>query len=200
MMAHRSQRGRPKGTGIDDRLRLREIARLVAANPGLKPTTAIKSLGISDPSVIRRLRDKFTACRAELERELRSAADAIMVEPARPQLRVMATEAKQADLVVPAAARMMPDKLGALPNPTADPAATLAALQRHDSLGPMAAWFGLGVVAAASAIEQQLVISQQLVRLPAVASLIRQQIAMADLVLSMTGTKRPTSAPAPAAG
>ncbi|MBL8567154.1 MAG: hypothetical protein JNM89_15680 [Hyphomicrobiaceae bacterium] len=40
------------------------MARLIAANPTIKPTTAIKSLGITDPSVIRRLRDKFSEMRA----------------------------------------------------------------------------------------------------------------------------------------
>lgn len=56
-----TRRGRPKGTGIDDSATLAEVARLLAGEPGLKPTTAIKALGITDPSVIRRLRDKFHA-------------------------------------------------------------------------------------------------------------------------------------------
>jgi hypothetical protein len=53
-----SRRGRPKGTGIDDRIWLRELDRLIAIDPSTPPTTAIKALGISDPSTIRRLRDK----------------------------------------------------------------------------------------------------------------------------------------------
>jgi len=53
------RRGRPKGTGIDDSQVLADIARLISTDPELRPTTAIKSLGISDPSVIRRLRDKY---------------------------------------------------------------------------------------------------------------------------------------------
>lgn len=60
-MAEKRRRGRPKGTGIDDVRRLQDIARLLAAEPGLKPTTAIRSLGHSNPSVIRRLRDKLSA-------------------------------------------------------------------------------------------------------------------------------------------
>lgn len=52
-------RGRPKGTGLDDAGPLAAIAELIAANPGMKPTTAIKALGISDPSTVRRLRDKY---------------------------------------------------------------------------------------------------------------------------------------------
>ncbi len=52
-------RGRPKGTGVDDADALLAIAEIMAANPGMKPTTAIKALGITNPSVVRRLRDKY---------------------------------------------------------------------------------------------------------------------------------------------
>jgi hypothetical protein len=52
-------RGRPKGTGVDDAGALLAIAEIMAANPGMKPTTAIKALGITNPSVVRRLRDKY---------------------------------------------------------------------------------------------------------------------------------------------
>ncbi len=57
-------RGRPKGTGLDDAGPLAAIAELIAANPGMKPTTAIKALGITDPSTVRRLRDKYQQRRA----------------------------------------------------------------------------------------------------------------------------------------
>jgi len=59
MSTTKKRRGRPKGTGIDDRVPLLRIAALMAENPGLKPTTAIRRLGITEPSVIRRLRDKY---------------------------------------------------------------------------------------------------------------------------------------------
>jgi hypothetical protein len=52
-------RGRPKGTGLDDAGPLAAIAEMIAANPGMKPTTAIKAVGITDPSTVRRLRDKY---------------------------------------------------------------------------------------------------------------------------------------------
>lgn len=58
-MAHKTAaRGRPKGSGLDDAGPLAAIAELIAANPGMKPTTAIKALGFTDPSTVRRLRDK----------------------------------------------------------------------------------------------------------------------------------------------
>lgn len=53
------RRGRPKGSGLDDREQLSAIARMLEADPTLKPTTAIKRAGITDPSAIRRLRDKL---------------------------------------------------------------------------------------------------------------------------------------------
>ncbi len=53
------KRGRPKGTGLNDTATLAAIARLRASDPDLKPTTAIRKLGITDPSVVRRLRDKL---------------------------------------------------------------------------------------------------------------------------------------------
>lgn len=55
----RTARGRPVGTGIDDAERLARIRAHMSAHAGMKPTTAIKAIGISDPSAIRRLRDKL---------------------------------------------------------------------------------------------------------------------------------------------
>lgn len=64
------KRGRPKGTGLDDRRHLLAIAVLISQSEELKPTTAIKSLGIDNPSVIRRLRDKFNSQKEELMAEV----------------------------------------------------------------------------------------------------------------------------------
>jgi hypothetical protein len=70
MSGNKAPRGRPKGSGLDDRARLLAVAQIIAGNPEMKPTTAIKSTGVSDPSTIRRLRDKFHGMRAELAAEL----------------------------------------------------------------------------------------------------------------------------------
>ncbi|MFM1813702.1 MAG: hypothetical protein RLZ98_397 [Pseudomonadota bacterium] len=59
MTSRKRARGRPKGTGIDDRERLVAMALQLSANPGMRPTTAIKAIGITDQSAIRRLRDKY---------------------------------------------------------------------------------------------------------------------------------------------
>jgi hypothetical protein len=64
------KRGRPKGTGIDDRQVLNKIADLIVANPAIKRTSAIKKVGITNPSIVRRLRDKFA------EEEISLMADA----------------------------------------------------------------------------------------------------------------------------
>lgn len=59
MEERKTTRGRPKGSGIDDRQTLMKIAAIIAAEPNKKRTTAIKQIGINNPSHIRRLRDKF---------------------------------------------------------------------------------------------------------------------------------------------
>lgn len=70
MSKEKRSRGRPKGSGIDDRETLLAVGDLIECSPGLKPTTAIRQLGYSDPSTIRRLRDKYNANRAEIHSEL----------------------------------------------------------------------------------------------------------------------------------
>lgn len=54
-----TKRGRPFGTGLDDSAKLQALAKLLREQPDLAPTTALRALGFDDPSVIRRLRDKF---------------------------------------------------------------------------------------------------------------------------------------------
>ncbi|MEO0810871.1 MAG: hypothetical protein AAFW82_09620 [Pseudomonadota bacterium] len=71
---HRQRRGRPKGSGIDDRSRLLAIAEAMERDPQLRVTTAIKQLGFDDPSTIRRLRDKFKANHEALLQPLHAAS------------------------------------------------------------------------------------------------------------------------------
>ncbi|MBU1209862.1 MAG: hypothetical protein KJ587_01135 [Alphaproteobacteria bacterium] len=72
MDCNKTRKGRPKGSGIDDSRRLREIAAMIIEDPELRPTTAIRNTGICDPSTIRRLRDKFNSEKAQLFQELGS--------------------------------------------------------------------------------------------------------------------------------
>ena len=59
MVQTKARRGRPIGTGIDDSDRIARLEELLRTQPDLKPTTAIRVMGFTDPSTIRRLRDKF---------------------------------------------------------------------------------------------------------------------------------------------
>ncbi|HMN38255.1 MAG TPA: hypothetical protein PKD49_11185 [Hyphomicrobium sp.] len=88
MLQAKSRRGRPKGTGIDDSDRIARLAELIRVHPELKPTTAIRVMGITDPSVIRRLRDKYTAYLRNLSVEkarARAVAAQPPAAPAQPQ-------------------------------------------------------------------------------------------------------------------
>jgi hypothetical protein len=82
------KRGRPPGTGKNDTDRLLKIAALMAADPALKPTTAIKQIGETDPSAIRRLRDKYNEQHALLTSQM---AGTVATPPAVRQAMVPAT-------------------------------------------------------------------------------------------------------------
>ncbi|WP_045834783.1 hypothetical protein [Hyphomicrobium sp. 99] len=74
------RRGRPKGTGIDDSDRIARLDELLRVHPELRPTTAIRLMGYSNPSAIRRLRDKYKVftlkTRIELSKDLRGSTPA----------------------------------------------------------------------------------------------------------------------------
>lgn len=80
MLHSPSRRGRPKGTGIDDSDRIARLDELLRVHPEMKPTTAIRLMGYSNPSAIRRLRDKYKIfalrTRIELAKEMRGPAPA----------------------------------------------------------------------------------------------------------------------------
>jgi len=81
-MAADRKRGRPKGTGINDHEMLLKIAQIMVANPATKRTTAIKDVGITNASVVRRLRDKYQAEEASLLAEVHAANSAASAQPA----------------------------------------------------------------------------------------------------------------------
>ena len=83
MPSLKTARGRPKGTGRDDRGLLQSLIQLVDANPDLKPTTAIKSMGVTDPSAIRRLRDKYNVVRTAPPLAVVAKRPAAASQPAR---------------------------------------------------------------------------------------------------------------------
>ena len=74
MVDTKARRGLPIGTGIDDSDRIARLAELLKTQPDLKPTTAIRVMGFSDPSTIRRLRDKYKAFQASAQASAITAA------------------------------------------------------------------------------------------------------------------------------
>lgn len=124
MLQDKARRGRPKGSGIDDRTRLEAIAQLLAADPSLKPTTAIKSIGITDPSAIRRLRDKFHEFSAVQSHEMSGGPDAAIArhieDPERADEKPQRSRSLSAS--GPAAARKVePPRLVAVNEPAPAP-------------------------------------------------------------------------------
>lgn len=207
----KSRRGRPKGSGIDDTTRLETIARMLAADPNLKPTTAIKNIGITDPSAIRRLRDKFhefTAAQTQvLEGKVGNAAadvaPAVNVLPMLPQpMTTQAAEPAQrmraATAAGPAAARKVEPAKPAAANietPKSEaPAVATAAAAAIQSVASSPAnepaawlmmWAGLGIRLASTAIEAQLALGAQLFHAPPVAMALKGQIALNEMAMSM---------------
>jgi hypothetical protein len=125
------KRGRPPGTGKNDTDRLLKIAALMAADPALKPTTAIKQIGETDPSTIRRLRDKYN----EQQTQLITATVATLGAPnVAPQMVALASpdlaakEPKPVDIALAVAARET------IPTPRVAPPAVLVALSSKPAM------------------------------------------------------------------
>lgn len=180
MLEEKVARGRPAGSGLDDRAHLKAIALLVDANPALKPTTAIKSIGITDPSGIRRLRDKFRDAREELLSDIRAKeakaaepmpprAPAVVAPPLPPSLARQTQTAASEPANVVAAARKI---LSASPIPAANPVASFAA------------WYGLGLKALSTTVELQIAVIDQVLRVPPVAAAIKQHVLMTEFALA----------------
>lgn len=192
MTENSSRRGRPKGSGIDDIEHLHRIAALIADNPDMKPTTAIKAIGITDPSIIRRLRDKFhdfaTSTADHSPTPARSGASlptAALAQPAGAPARIMAAGIENATLArrsEPAAVPVVPASVSAAPGP-AHPSA--------NAFGdPFTVVLGWGISAWATAMSAQVSMAQGWVHLPHVSLALRQQVAMSELVLSLSPVRR----------
>ncbi len=180
MTASNVRRGRPKGSGINDRQRLGEIARLIGNNPRMKPTTAIKALGITDPSTIRRLRDKFNIDHGD---GYSTSSVSHYAAPARAAPLTAAEPLRKA----------MP-----ISRPATVPSVEMKSVQHGGVTAaintkvadtnqvPVAAMlFGFGLNAATALFEQQLMIGQSVMKLPQVRNLLRQQIAFTEFMLTV---------------
>jgi hypothetical protein len=196
MTPAKAHRGRPKGTGIDDQPKLLEIARLVSADPRMKPTTAIKAIGITDPSTIRRLRDKFNlslttlpAITATTPPVIRPTAKVISL--VLPVTVPMASPVEAAPVTKPEVVRTSE------PLPPIEMGHGLAALlpassAKTDSMPVAAMFLGFGLTAATALFEQQMMFAQNLMKLPPVRDMVRNQLAFTQFMLSVA---RPSPGP-----
>jgi hypothetical protein len=178
--------GRPKGSGVDDSLHLKSLAALLAANPTLKPTTAIRSLGVDDPSVIRRLRDKFRVDQARLLADAHhtfrtNGRTLLRPGPAQPSSRRLLA--------------VLRPHIPAAPAPVRLPEETIAAETANASPQPqpplLAVWCDLGLWAVATAIEQQAVLARHWLQLPAVDVALRGQLAVGAFIIAASAPRKP---------
>jgi hypothetical protein len=162
--------GRPKGTGREDHEQLANIAALLAANPKLKPTTAIRSLGVEDPSEIRRLRDKFRLGQANLMAEASRAR--------RPTASERPPVSSNENTPAPTSLRVVetPPPAQVPPKTPKRTASDIELLQN---------WCELGFQALSAALENQSVFAQYWLRFPPVAMAVRSQLTCNAVAVAM---------------
>lgn len=149
-----ARRGRPRGSGLDDQSQLRKISELLDADPRLKPTTAIKAIGVSDPSTIRRLREKLKALPHPV-----GSADAGLGGVTQTLEPVLARSHSK-----PA-------------SPAHGSSGGLAEVQTFDApLSFFMQWCAFGLSAVSSTVEAQMAIMDDLLHSPQVESALRQQL------------------------
>jgi hypothetical protein len=166
--------GRPKGTGLDDRQQLETLAALLAADPKLKPTTAIRALGVKDPSIIRRLREKFRVEQATLMADARRA-------------------------VRPRSSRTLP-----VTSNENTPAPELAPSRRLDSVAPaandirpmppsgalLASWCDLAFSMLSTTAEAQAELTRCWLGVPPVAAAVRGQLALGSMAVAFCARRK----------
>lgn len=179
MPAKHPRRGRPKGSGLDDRGQLLAIADLIAKDPGLKPTTAIKSLGVSDPSTIRRLRDKYRNFQNSTEISKPASNTKLAQQPkaplksnghARPIKKVSTT---RPELRTPRQPR------------TPKPMQTASEASLGEPASWLNRWTALGLQTLATSIDVQIAAYRNLMIYPPVAFALKQQSVFNDFALSL---------------
>lgn len=175
--------GRPKGSGLDDSRQLESIAALLAANPGLKPTAAIRSLGVEDPSAIRRLRDKFRVDQARLLANARHTSRANGRTFARPG-PLLLSQPRPAGVRngIPATAVAGPDTTVAIQTAPELP---------QQQTPPLAIWFDLGLWALTKATEQQAALARHWLCLPVVENALRCQLAVGAFLVAASTPRKP---------
>lgn len=178
MTETKQSRGRPKGTGIDDRIWLREMERLMRIDPALRPTSAIKALGITDPSTIRRLRDKHAALHGQ-DATSHQAEQPSRESSASARHRVAVQQAKP-DPVIRRRPALVASNPG--PAPNNDPAAA-----ERQSQSPLLAgadafslMLGLGVQTMLLCAQATTTMMLAIARQSPASILLQQQLAASD--------------------
>jgi hypothetical protein len=201
------KRGRPPGTGKNDTDRLMKIAALMAADPALKPTTAIKQIGETDPSTIRRLRDKLNEQYAMM-----TAVEPAAVLAAPQQDVITDVPAVAASAPLPVVAQIVAAQLA---TPIITPAPVAAAVQLdkapeiefeplfkpapvQDPFMIFGKWFGNGIETAAVLFEQQMMFAQSMLKAAPMKAVWRQQIVATEYLLMLSGPGQRISAPSQA--
>lgn len=184
MPAKTNPRGRPKGSGLDDRGHLEAIEKLISVDPELKPTTAIRALGISDPSTIRRLRDKYkkfqvsaAAALKSVEKEPKVASEADLKTVVHGKRQSSPSAAKRS--LQNNSSNSAPNTIRATKEPRIDP------------LGLFAALFGIGIQVAAVSAQTNAAAVQHVMNLPPVAYMWCQQIAFNEAALHLYKNQMP---------
>jgi hypothetical protein len=165
MASDYARRGRPRGSGLDDRDQLRRIAELLEADPTLRPTTAIKAIGVSDPSSIRRLRDKL-----KTSPEAPGGPASGRGEPASQNVVRLADARSRAASRAPAiSSHSQQSTMGSAA--LAEPAPLSEA-----QMSWLAQWCAIGFSAMSSTLEAQMTVMNDLFGHPQVETALRQQL------------------------
>jgi hypothetical protein len=157
-------RGRPKGSGIDDEDLLREIARLSLADPELRPTTAIKRLGHTNPSTIRRVRDKF-----------RARGEQIMVSLKRQASELKAAEKAEVARVSRAKRGNAAQATNSVGSIAASEPPALSKRAGRAGIDGMESWIDCAGQCTAWMLGSQLALAKCAIEHPAVTYMLRQQ-------------------------
>ena len=191
MQSDQSQRGRPKGTGIDDSSRLRQIAALIAENPELRPTTAIKNIGIFDPSIIRRLRDKFNSNKEQLLSE--TDCNDFRKAPFRKELSDQHVEARTMALNnsrEPTKSEAPASRPSKSDDSNSDDESSKPGFIEPISQDALLRMVSAGLRSASTMFQLQLVIATQSFHSPAMRSALRYQLAFSQAMLGFSGPQR----------
>jgi len=186
MPAKHSRRGRPKGSGLDDTPQLKSIAELMAADPALKPTTAIRSMGISDPSTIRRLRDKYRKFSTNLE-NTKNKFDHQPKASVKTSVGSVRTDSQPAPQMPTQRAHIQASR-----QPSTVAESTLEPLSEPALL--FESWCGLSLQTMSTTFEINLAAYTTFVALRPVTLALRQQAILNDLAIAFYKKQKPLPA------